>query len=170
MMVKTADLFTLVRSSGLSTSFGKFNGKAVDWLMVVVNVKKVMSRKPRSTMGVRSTRAESFLFFFIRDRLLQRSSFAASISAIKIYFSCFAPGINLQKKSCLINPINSIEKSAARLNDYSVKMLFSKVSIRDIRSACPLFPSTCKLSTRFIHIINSDKSGGDVDNENGHYT
>lgn len=31
--------------------------------MVVVKMKKVMSRKPRSTMGVRSTRVESFLDF-----------------------------------------------------------------------------------------------------------
>jgi len=33
-------------------------------LIVVVKIKKVMRRKPRSTIGVRSTRVESFLLFF----------------------------------------------------------------------------------------------------------
>ena len=33
-------------------------------LIVVVKIKNVISRKPRSTMGVRSTRVESFLLFF----------------------------------------------------------------------------------------------------------
>jgi len=33
-------------------------------LIVVVKIKNVISRKPRSTIGVRSTRVESFLLFF----------------------------------------------------------------------------------------------------------
>jgi hypothetical protein len=34
--------------------------------MVVVKMKKVMSRKPRSTMGVKSTRVECLLHFVLR--------------------------------------------------------------------------------------------------------
>ena len=58
----TADSFTFIWSSGLS-SLGSFMFMAVDWLMVVVNTKNVSKRNPRSTMGVRSTRVESFFPF-----------------------------------------------------------------------------------------------------------
>ena len=48
---------------------GKNSLKTVGWLMVVVKIKKVIRRKPRSTIGVRSTLVESFLPFNTRSFL-----------------------------------------------------------------------------------------------------
>ena len=42
-------------------SAGRLRRMAVGWAIVVVKMKNVMSRKPRSTMGVRSMRVERFL-------------------------------------------------------------------------------------------------------------
>ena len=44
-------------------SFGIFNTIAVGCDMLVVKMKKVMSRNPRSTIGVRSTRVDNFFDF-----------------------------------------------------------------------------------------------------------
>src|ERR1700734_1611692 len=63
MRVMTALRGTLF-SSFVGTSFGRMSRKAVGLVIVVVKMKNVMRRKPRSTMGVRSTRVDSFFDFF----------------------------------------------------------------------------------------------------------
>ena len=53
---------------------GQNSLKAVGWLMVVVKIKKVIRRKPRSTIGVRSTLVESFYLFNTRSFLMPTSA------------------------------------------------------------------------------------------------
>src|SRR5215475_4850288 len=65
-------------------SAGKIKRMAVGFVRAVVKMKKVMSRKPRSTMGVRSTRVESFFDFFTPRDL--RGVAGVDISAMVEWF------------------------------------------------------------------------------------
>jgi hypothetical protein len=85
-MESTADSFTLFCSSGFSVSFGRFSFIDEGCVMVVVKMKKVMSRKPRSTIGVRSTRVDSFFDFLTPGPFLCPPPPEVSISAIKYQF------------------------------------------------------------------------------------
>src|SRR5688572_23198435 len=86
-MVMAPEFFTF--SCFSLSSFGSFMFMAVDWAMVVVNTKKVSNRKPRSTIGVRSTRVESFFPFLTPGPFLCPPPDEVSISAIIILFYSF---------------------------------------------------------------------------------
>jgi hypothetical protein len=63
-MVNALLSLILFCSSGSSVSLGKKRFIVVGRLMVVVKMKKVSSKKPKSTMGVKSTLVDIFLLFF----------------------------------------------------------------------------------------------------------
>ena len=58
---------------------------AVDWLIVVVNTKNVMSKNPRSTIGVKSTLVDNFFDFLTPGPFLCPPPDEVSISAISVY-------------------------------------------------------------------------------------
>ena len=76
-------------------SAGRLRCIAVGVVMVVVKMKKVIRRKPRSTIGVRSTRVESFLDFFTPLDL--RLVAAVDISAMVKWFWNGGSGLRVRR-------------------------------------------------------------------------
>src|ERR1043166_1477328 len=64
MMVNTLDSFTSVKSSFFTSSFGMVSFIVLGVLKVVVKIKKVISKNPRSTIGVISILVDCFFAFF----------------------------------------------------------------------------------------------------------
>src|SRR6185369_10336410 len=84
MAVKEVLSETFMGGAG-TVSSGMFNFKQLGSDSCVEKIKNVISKNPRSTMGVRSTLVDSFLF--LRMPAIGRSAEAVFISAITVYLS-----------------------------------------------------------------------------------
>ena len=102
----------------VSSSLGSFMFMAVLWLMVVVNTKKVISRKPRSTIGVRSTLVDSFLDFFTPGPFLWPPPDEVSISAISNIFGVYSDDMGATWST----PVNLTNTAETRKENFNVSV------------------------------------------------